>query len=216
MVHSYSKWLTWHKCAAKYNYSYNLKLPQNFGPAAARGTEVHATVDKYILGQAPRLHPDIHKTWGAYIEPLMQFECAPEEKWAVDKKWNIVPWDDKKSWARGIFDLRVKSDAHLEIKEWKTGKIYEEHAYQKHLYGTIALILFPTYNSVTVTGVYFDQSKKAQPAPEEYSLSDLPMMKLTWKDRFTRLEKDKDFNPNPTFMCRFCDYSAAKGGPCRF
>jgi hypothetical protein len=160
------------------------------------------------------MHPDIHKKWGMYVEPLLQYDCFPEEEWAVNKKWLPVPFNDSKAWARGKFDLRVQAPDLLEIKEWKTGKVYEEHAYQKHLYATVALVLFPAYNSVTVTGVYFDQ--KQQPPPDEHSRADLSIMKMTWQDRFKRLERDKNFNPNPTFMCRYCDFSAAKQGPCRF
>lgn len=217
MVHSYSKWLTWHQCPAKYNYSYNLKLPRTpIGPAGQRGTDIHESVDNYILGKVDRMHNDIHKDWGAYIAPLTQWECAPEEEWAVTKKWLPVPFNDEKAWARGKFDLRHRNDTELHIKEWKTGKVYDEHAYQKHLYATVALVLFPAYNSVVVQGVYFDQPKKKQPQPEEHSRADLPIMKMTWQDRFKRLEQDKDFNPNPSFMCRYCDFSAAKQGPCRF
>lgn len=54
---SYSRLDTYQSCAAKYFYSYVLKEPRIFGPAAAMGTAVHTVLEDTDLNRMT--HPDM-------------------------------------------------------------------------------------------------------------------------------------------------------------
>jgi len=213
MPYSYSSWSTYNKCAAKYKYSYIDRIPGEApSPQMARGTDLHDAVEKYLLGQLERMPKELHKLNGMYMEQIKaSYDLYPEEKWAVDKKWEPVDFDDPNAFMRGVFDLRAEREGEIKIFEWKTGKMYDEHADQSHLYATVALTWYETQPKVPVDIRYLDFGTNKT---ETYSRDMYKMMKLRWRDRIKQIEKDKTFAPNPSYACRWCAYSGQKGGPC--
>jgi len=220
MPHSYSSWSTFNKCPARYKYSYIEKVPVPEGephPAMARGTEIHDSIEQYVLGEQEYLHPDIHQKYGQWVFGLREsYECAPELRFAMTRNWKPTKWDAKNAWVRGFLDLKLESDEDLIVYEWKTGRMYDDHQDQRFLYGMVALQLFTGYSTATVHGVYFDQKRKDWPDPENYDRENLPFMQAEWTKRFTRLETEEVFPPNPTFLCKYCPFSTEAGGPCQF
>lgn len=217
MALSYSGWTTHKQCPQKYKFSYVLKLPRDFShPAAQRGTDIHNSIDKYVLGEADRLHPEIPVNYAQWLHGLRQYEPMPEMKFAVDENWKLTDWEDKAAKWRGLMDLKLTpqpQDSEVRVYEWKTGKIYDDHAYQSELYGTIALGLHPEKSSAIVSNVYFDQGKKHD---REYRQVDLDGLRMLWDRRHKDVTNDDIYPANPGFYCRWCDFSKAKGGPCQF
>ena len=122
------------------------------------------------------------------------YECVPEYKWAIDRDWKIVPYDSKKAYLRGFFDLKV--DAKIEglfLYEWKTGKVYDDHSQQRFMYGMVGLIVHPEVDEVKVHGVYFDQ--KEDPNIDTYKREDIEFMKNTWKQEFDKIENEQYYPP---------------------
>jgi CRISPR/Cas system-associated exonuclease Cas4 (RecB family) len=218
MAHSYSSWSTYTKCPALYKYQYLDRIgKKTTSPQMERGTAIHQSVEDYILKKADKLHPEIHVNWGEYVYRLMiTSRCEPEVKWAFDKRWNRVEFDDPNAYIRGVLDLKWENPIDAGIKEWKTGKVYDDHVFQRNLYGLVGLELLPEYSTISVEGVYFDQNKKKQPPPEEFRRKDLKMMRTLWKDRLNLIERDKTFAPNPNYGCKYCQFAKEAGGPCRF
>lgn len=217
MALSYSGWGTHHKCAAKYKYAYIDKLPQptSPGPAAERGTRIHKSVEEYIAGTAPKMDKEIHAKHGKFIHAISNtWDCTPELKWAFDKEWLPVDFKDKTARVRGVIDLVGAKPKDAAAWEWKTGKVYEDHLYQNHLYGLVMLATNPHIKRTTVTNYYFDQPTPA--APHTYEQKELSLMKITWQERLDRVEQDTVYVPNPSYLCRYCAFSKAAGGPCRF
>lgn len=217
MRHSYSSFSTYKQCPAKYRYSYLDKLPRSpMGPGAERGTRIHDSVDKFMQGKAEELDPEIHTQYGMWLYGIRtNYICEPEALFVIDRDWNFVEDGSEYAYVKGFMDLHTyKEDVEVNIYEWKTGKIYDEHEDQRFLYGTISLLMHPWADSVRVHGVYFDQ--KRSPASNGYSRDDLPFMIKEWDKRFKKMETDKHYSPNPSFKCKWCDFSKSKGGPCQF
>jgi hypothetical protein len=214
MPHSYSSWSTYNKCAAKYKFSYIDKLPRREpSPQMARGTRIHESVENYLLGNAERLDAEAHKLNGLYMSDVRRYGALkPEHKFGLTKKFEMTEFDDPQAYLRGVIDLKAQTGEGLKLFEWKTGKMYEEHADQIHMYGMVGLIEHPKIKSVDVKIRYLDFGTDKM---ETYDRSQLTMMKLRWKDRLKQIDTDKTFAPNPSYMCRWCDFSRERGGPCK-
>jgi hypothetical protein len=214
MAHSYSSWSTYNKCAAKYKFSYIDRLPRSPpSPQMQRGTDIHENVEHFLLGKEERIaHKDIHKINGMYMSGVKGLGgLSPEYKFGLTKKFEFTGFDDN-PYLRGVIDLKAHTEEELKLFEWKTGKMYDEHADQIHLYGMVGLIEHPEFKSVEVAIRYLDFGTDKR---EVYSKDQLKMMKLRWKDRLKQIDTDKTFAPNPSYMCRWCDFSREKGGPCK-
>lgn len=219
MRHSYSSYSTFNQCAAKWYYQYvefkdAPRAPP--GPAAQRGTAVHESIDRFMNGESDQLHKDIHAKYGMYLTGLKSTftDLGPEEPWALDQNLQETDFKAKDVWIRGFYDLGAQTPSLFDIYEWKTGRVYETHADQRFLYGMSALTLWQEYEKVTVTGVYFDQG--GQKYGETYERKRLTWMQDEWKRRLEHIENAKTHAPTPSYLCKWCDFSKAKNGPCKF
>ena len=213
MAHSYSSISTHSKCARKYQYAYILRVPVKSipSPQMERGTAVGESIENFMLRRSEQLHPDIHKSHGQMMLSIREStKCTPERKWAVTSDWKKTKFDSKDAWLRGVFDL----DTPTEVYEWKTGKVYDDHIDQRYLYGLIKLILEPKLDHTIVREVYFDQ--KGKDANQHFLRDHLEFMKQDWVGRVARVEGEKIFSPNPTYLCGYCSFSKQNGGPCEF
>lgn len=211
MAHSYSSWSTYNKCAARYRYAYLDRLPGDPpSPQMERGTRIHESLEKYFLGEAKRLDKEVHAQNGLYVSQIKGVH-DPEWKWGLTKKLEPTDFDAQDAYVRGVIDLRTAGEASLHLHEWKTGKMYEEHADQGHLYGMVGLLDSPV-ETVKVTVRYLDFGTGTDFV---YPQSELKMMQARWKDRFKKMDRDKTFAPNPSYLCRWCPYNRDRGGPCK-
>lgn len=211
---SYSAWKTHDTCPRKYYWSYVDKQPRReMSNQAYRGTLVHGSVDKFFQGEDD-LHHEIKTTYLDWMTALRtNYPCEPEYKWAVDENWNPTGWSNSDAAWRGVIDL-VISEPLLPINyEWKTGKIYDDHAYQSELYGLVSLDFFPDAEKVKVVNVYLDQRKNVE---REYKREDKEGLQALWNRRRRDVMNDEYMAPNPGFYCRWCDFAKDNGGPCRF
>ena len=214
---SYSGWKTHDQCPAKFKYSYIEKLPRgDSGPAAARGSEIHNSVDVYMQGRSEEIHEEIRKHYGQWMMQMREYRVQPELKFGVDEDWQPTDFEDPNAAWRGMIDLPVlpeEGETELDWYEWKTGNIYSDHQFQSQLYGTIALVLHETANIARVHNVYFDKKKTET---REYLREDLEGYKFMWDQRRHTVMDDKIHPANPGWYCRYCDYGVANNGPCPF
>lgn len=216
---SYSAWKTWDLCPAKYRFSYLEKLPRKPpGPAAARGTEIHASVDEYLSKKTEAVHPEISRGYGQWLMQLRELphKMVPEKRWAVNSDWEPCDYKDPEALWRGFIDLHIpmqEGEVVSDNYEWKTGKVYDDHKYQANLYATVALVLEENAQLARVTNVYFDQNKTTV---TEVTREDHEGAKFLWKQRHEELHRDDIFPPNPGWYCRYCDFGRENGGPCTF
>lgn len=215
---SISGWNTWDQCPAKYRYSYVEKRPRGPShPAAARGTEIHASVDQFMQGKSEEIHPEIRFRYGQWLSSLRMHRPMPEMKFAVTKNWEWCDFEDPDRMWRGIIDLACdmsEGERVVDLYEWKTGQIYDSHKYQAELYALIGLVKWENADLSRVTNVYFDQKQNTPPA--EMRREDLEGYKMMWLERYNQVMDDDIYPANPGWYCRYCDHSRGNHGPCQF
>jgi hypothetical protein len=137
---------------------------------------------------------------------------------AFNEKWERVDWFDKAAWLRLKLDVLERKATHTEITDWKTGKVRDEdqqYADQLNLYAVAAL----TAGMGTVTKsqlVFTDHGKVVKKKEGELTLDGLEAARQAWEQRVRPMFMDKFFAPNPSWLCKWCPFSKAKGGPCDF
>ena len=218
MAVSYSRWTTHKQCGLKYRFQYVDKIAVDRGepsPALERGNRLHDNAENYVLGNC-EIDPDLAHVAQRLFFMKENFDCSPEQSWGFDWEQNALDFDDESAELRGLWDLLVKhkeSGGPPSIFEYKTGKVYDDHKHQRHLYGLAALIHFPEVPHVEVITLYFDQKKEHS---ETFTREQVPAMLAEWKSRVEMMNLDGTWIPNPSWLCRYCDFSKDNGGPCRF
>lgn len=226
---SFSQWETYNGCPAKWKYQSVLKLPrQPPGPAAARGLQIHETVENYIKGQSPVFHPAVKPKYKSIFD---QFKDHPngdrhcELKIGLTEDWTLVGGFRGTTWCSMVLDaVRVGGDPYVAksfnepcvawVAEWKSGKPKETHGEQRKMYALGALVRWSYVDEVHVTTYYLEDTEvpqrlKVTPSAES-KLKDL------WKSRVDQMRGDAYCAPKPGMHCNWCDFAKRKGGPCVF
>lgn len=209
---SYSKLSTYETCARKAFFRYIEQLGDPKSPQMERGSKLHASAEAFLLGEKKTVHKDLVsiantlrkvKSKNPIIEHKIALEAGLE---------TVVPWDSPKAWFRMVLDSAYKEGDQGYVQEWKSGKIYDDHADQRHTYGSGLLLLWPELVKVEVTTYYIDQGKT-----RSVHIDPPRATVLRWhlKERLEVMESDKDFAPRPGYYCGWCSFSRLKGGPCK-
>ena len=198
-------------------YQYKLKYIDKLGgdtrsDAASRGVEIHAEIEAYLRKEVENV-PQSAIKHAPLLTELRGRECFPEHKVALSREWQPVQWDER--WYGGIFDLKVlgPKESEASVYDWKTGKIYDSHDDQKSLYTLAIFAEHPAVLWVRAVHVYVDLGKVTAKA---YHRDEMHNLRNQWNSRANKLEVEQEWLPNPSFKCRYCPFSKAKGGPCRF
>lgn len=216
MSWSLSRLGTYEKCAAKYKFSYIDKLPRGpTGAAAQRGLDKHALLEQFCKGELDRLPADL-AYYDSFIRSMRESEnmtLFPELKLAMNEKWEEVPYDSPDVWWRGILDLLVLHGGGAVVYDWKTGRVYDDHSQQRELYALALFSHYPELPEIRAVHVYLDQGQNRE---QTFHRSQSEQLQAGWVRRVDRMMTEKDFIPNPTYLCRYCNFSRFNGGPCRF
>lgn len=230
---SFSQWETYNECPAKWKYKSVLKLPTAPpGPAAARGLSMHDRCENYIKGEIDLpmlLTGDPSKRFGdkkeavihdKYVPVLDAFRNHPngdrytEHRLGFDSEWYLSGVVSPLRSCLGVLDAVRCEDKTLHIGEWKSGRPKDTHGDQRKLYALFGLRKWLFVEEVRVTTYYMENTAEPQrlvvkPTAEQ-KLRDL------WNGRVEQMQSDKICAPRPGQGCRWCDFSASKGGPCKF
>ncbi len=217
--YSYSKLGVYKQCPAKFSFKYRDKfhVERTTSPQMSRGLAMHESIEHYLLQQTDMLHEELNEKFGLYFMNLRaDYECMPERKFCFNKNWSVVDWDDPDGYIRGIMDNVYMHDKTLVVQDWKTGKVYDDHAEQRELYAMLGMLEFPADN-VNVQNVYLDQ--RYPYVSQSFSRENLPALQLKWTQKIEQLEADENMIPMPQYLCRWCPYSSVHNEgdrPCRF
>jgi CRISPR/Cas system-associated exonuclease Cas4 (RecB family) len=219
--YSYSKVQTHRKCPRKFMYAYRDKVvvAKIESTAMDRGTEIHKSVQRFMMNESDFLHPEIHGFYGQFFTNLRaNYLCFPEHVFSFTEDWHACQYDDPLCWIRGSFDLKIlpkeNQEGELIVYEFKTGGIYEgEHEQQRLYYGIISLHQHPEFKYVRVITVYFDKQEIREVTYHREMLHEYyGIIRRDIKD----IENEKYFPTKPQYGCRFCQFSRHNGGPCEF
>lgn len=240
---SFSQWENYQECPQRWKFQSVMRLPRSpAGPAAARGLDMHDRAERYIKGEiddpnAPELLAG--KSFGdkspaiiarKYIPILDEFRyhangsMYTEHRLGFDMEWHLTSPVHKWSSCIMVLDAvrsggawqgaeRGVDDGVVRIGEWKSGKPKETHADQRKMYAIGGLREFIA-ERVEVTTYYLEDT--APPQRFTASASAYPKLTAMWSERRDLMIRDKMCAPRPGHYCRWCDYRASNGGPCKF
>ena len=216
---SFSQWETYTQCPAKWKFGSVLKfakLPP--GPAAARGLEIHDSVEQYILG-APvsTLHGAIKSKFIPIFEEIKNHENGDrycEKKLGFDSDWAVcAPTQTNRACVAILDAVRFTNDGTAVVYEWKSGKPKDTHADQRKLYALSSFLHWKAKRA-EVTTYYLEDTGAPQRTVIEAKGAET--LKSLWNTRTTQMQRDEFCAPRPSYGCNWCDFSKKKGGPCRF
>lgn len=207
------------RCKFAYKCRYLLHLPDNRpkGGPAQRGIDTHKEIEMFLLHNHP-LSLELGRKWGYAFTEIKNYPIEIEHKIGLSRNWEVVPWND--AWLRMVLDLKAHKPPSYTVYDWKTGKEYPEHYEQKELYSLGVMCEDPLVKSVKAVHVYLDLGRQTQ---REYHRDSLNARRAQWDSRAQKMEEyvkqganHPGWIPEPNFLCRYCQYSKAAGGPCKF
>jgi hypothetical protein len=166
----------------------------------------------YIRRDTTKLSQELGHYQGM-LDEFMQRTNFLEHQVALTRAWEVTQWESPTAWLRAVLDLKIVEGSSAEVIDWKTGKIYPDHEDQKELYSLTTFAEHPEVKEVKATHVYVDLRKNTQ---KTYARDNAEAMQERWNRRVGVMQLDTEFIPNPNYGCRWCPYSKANGGPCRF
>lgn len=224
---SFTRYNDWRTCPLFAKLKHLDKLPTPKSPAMERGAMIAKASEDYLLKRTSRLIPELQSFKAEYQFYRKQKNLVVEENWGFDANWNPVAWDD---WNN--CKLRVKIDVgyldlkdnELHIRDGKSGKFREEkneeYMLQLELYTAAGIAMYPDVKYViprlnyTDLGITYPDGTKVPDVV--YTADEARALQKTWDRRVKPLFAEKRFAPRPGNGCRWCPFSKAKGGPCKF
>jgi len=188
------------------------------------GTITHQVADHFVRGTLKKFPKEL-KGFKAEYTALREQKAMTEQEWAFNADYEQVDWFSKEAW------LRIKVDAHyldesqvkkgrqkitltrVIIIDTKTGKNKAEHTEQRSLYALGGFLRYPDVVEVVAEHWYLDSGEIES---DTFKAKDLDKLKKKWEQRTRAMMADTTFAPRPGNYCRWCFFSKAKGGPCRF
>lgn len=230
---SFSQWENYNGCPARWKYKSVLKLPSAPpGAAAARGLEIHSTIEDYIGGRVDVAHRAVKPQ---YYEIFDQYRTHPngerhcEYRFSLTEDWQLAgPLNSGRTWVNMVLDVvRVGDDDKgpyskrtaplvAYVGEWKSGKPKDTHGDQRKLYALGSLIRWHDVDEVQVTTHYVEGTEKSQRLKVANTESARTKLKDLWNQRVHMMRSDAICAPKPGMHCNWCDYSKKNGGPCVF
>jgi CRISPR/Cas system-associated exonuclease Cas4 (RecB family) len=212
---SYSLWKTYGTCPRKVKYNKIDGIREPASPQMQRGTDIHQEAEDYVKGLLEAV-PASLKLFKKEMRHLVKVRAIPEEAFAFTRDWVRTTWDDPAAWVRAKVDVRhMRSPRHAVVIDYKTGKVYEENRKQLSFYALLVMLAYPEIDVVDTALWYLDQGPQHN-QEDSYTRDELEDMKAAWAQAPAHLLHDTVFAPRPGMHCRWCFYSAAKGGPCEF
>jgi len=216
---SYSRYNKYQNCPAKIYYEVYEKRRPPKSDAMQRGIDIHKEGEDFLGGKLLQV-PDSFRLLEDDLKWLRdEVGAVPEENWAYNNQWEPTDWFDwDNAWCRVKVDAYgMVDDGCMLVVDHKTGAIRDGYEEQLELYALGAFKMFDGLDSVIVENWYVDHGQKRGGKDEGavYTASDESELQEKWEDRVKPMMNDTRFNATPNPLCKFCDFSYHKGGPCK-
>jgi hypothetical protein len=218
---SWSRLQTYELCPAKAKYSYLDKIEEPKNPSMLRGSAIHKMAEDYVnkggrLKDELKLYERLFKEVRD-LKKRKDVEIFTELQNALTDKWTETTWFGKDAWVRVIVDLAIimHGEKKARLIDHKTGKVNLEGAQQLELYAIWGFLTYPDVDTIDGELWFLDQLLVNRHVVT-FHRKDLKKLMTKWAKRVTPLLKDTKFAPKPNQKCRWCYYSKAKDGPCKY
>ena len=211
MSWSYSRYSLWKQCPRKYKYRVIEGLPEEMHPAASRGTEIHAHMENYLLGNIARLPEEIDY-YQSFLDGLKEIGVHPEIRLSFTKDWEPCAWDAPDRWFRCVLDALVLQFDRAVVYDWKTGKEYDSHIDQREIYAVAVSAAYPEIMEISVFHTYLDTKQNTWTT---WHRDEIEELRAKWEAAIAPMFDDTMYEATPSWLCRFCTFSSRHGrGPC--
>ena len=220
---SYSRYSDYRQCPAKFKYKHIDKLPDPAGPAAARGTAIHAEAEAYLKAEkTPRKVPESLKRFESFLKSWRSQMAQAETEIVLGPKWGLLKgaknsrlWFHPDAWLRAKLDVYAPaSTKSVVVADWKTGKRRDDHVDQAALYGLTVLLSNKRLLEAVVHMLYVDQDRDNM-LTLTVLRDEVPALLERWNASIAPMFKDRKFAPKPGPLCGWCNFSKGRGGPCQ-
>ena len=215
---SFSRLNDYRKCAKYAFFKHVLRMKEPGNDAMARGASIGEEAEKFAKAKPRTKCPESLACFEEEFRELQKNIVSCELEWAFTKEWKPTGWFDDDAWCRVKTDCcyRVKKTDRLRVIDFKTGKERESHMEQLDLYALAGLLMEPDVEEVQVELWYLDLGVLRPDEPKIYTRADVPALKKKWEKETKPMLTDGRFQEKPNNGCRYCHFSKAKGGPCKF
>jgi hypothetical protein len=223
---SYSTYTQWMACPLSifFDKIKRIRIVEPLSPVLEKGKRVHDAAEHYIgdKGRAPKLIDEL-KSVKDRLATFRRAGALVEQEWAFTKEWMVTRWNDwTGAWLRMKIDVLAVDKGPsplIQITDWKTGRIHDEHRHQRSLYALGALQLVESgvlakgdkTAKLAVEHLYTDTT---QSALERYTMKDLKPLKAEWLQRTKQMMSATKFPPHVGRHCQWCRFRKSAGGPC--
>lgn len=212
---SFSILLQFEKCPYSTYLAKIKKIPQDFGPAADRGSQLHKDAENFLLHDAP-LTADLAKHYRERFNSLKEhYKNYPEtvhveEDWCVDKNWLPTGWLSNDCWFRAKLDvLIIDHDDCALIIDYKSGKKFGneiKHTQQGQVYMIHTFLRYPELKTLETQFWYLDQPEN-QLLTKTYQRQDLDKYLVPLEKRAQRVTDATVFPAKPNAInCKWCSF----------
>ena len=228
---SYSRYRDWKRCPLYAKLKHLDKLPDGDpagSPAMARGSAIGAMAEDFVKGKLKKLPPelDLFKAQFLALQKMKMKNVWVEESWCFKRDWSHAEWNDWNNvWLRVKMDLcGIDLPTNILIPvDHKTGKYRENelgsYLEQLEIYAMGGMVKHKQVAGASPRLWFLDEGLEyPQGVGDElfYPRSDLPLLQKKWIARIQPMFDDTSFRPRPNDKCKYCNYSKARGGPCKF
>jgi hypothetical protein len=217
----------WAKCPAAYRYKHVEKLPEPASPAMERGRKIHKEAEDFINGKIIDLPASLSK-FSILLQGLRDMPAGlikVEAQMAFDRDNRPVSWFGANAYSRMIWDVGVYDEKGVTFQtvDFKTGKPYGSYDDQIQIFALPAFWTIPTLQTFTGHLIYLDNGdavsvtyNRAQMFGPTCDPAANDGLQGLWRSNVAMMEADQAYRPKPSRdACRFCHFSAKKGGPCQ-
>jgi ATP-dependent helicase/DNAse subunit B len=232
---SVSKSKTFEQCPAKYNYSYNLKLPKKEWSFHALGSVAHRSLEIFHQTYIQGSDAPFNKTMGAAFKtaqneyrskltPTITSECRQildsylratyisagqhtlPTVLAVEKSFEI-PIDNQIVLNGAIDRIQIDPDGVLNVSDYKTtkNKKYLKDDWFQLL--TYAWVMLQENPELErVRASYILLRHDNEPLTREFSLEEIKQVKEKYFAYAAKIRAETEFKPQPSNLCTYCDF----------
>ena len=199
----------WKECPFKWADCYIHGNRQPPGAAAQRGTDLHNMLEDFFNGSP---YPSGNKTlapWQRLMEGLAATDCTAEGEIAVDRNWQQIDYKSPFAYYRGKKDLHYEHGTTLNLYDWKSGKIYDDHEFQGASYAAMS----PNYEIVNVRFVYLDHPHVIK--SWTYTTQEVAAKRVEFSTLIEEVRLAEEYPATPGDGCTWCHLSWRRGGSCK-
>ena len=221
---SYSTYTQYLKCALSvcFDKIQRVRIQEPENPHFIKGDRIHGIAETFVgtVGKPPKLTEGLEKFMDR-LTALRKAKARTEIAWAFTRDWTPTGWFDKDAWLRVKLDAcrDAKSPPEVEVVDYKTGKLYQDHKQQRSLYALAGLQLVQIGQlaggskdvALTAAHLYTDTGFTAE---EKFGMKNLAPLKREWMARTKEMLVDTEFKAKTGPHCRWCKFAKSRGGPC--